>query len=133
MFIIRPIFFIVTLSLGFVLSQNLDGISKIREGIFELATSFVEKEQTPITTGIAELAEAPSNISRFLAPEYWKYGIIIVGVFAGIFTASWSGALLLGFIGGILFSPEIASYPILSEYALLISNSLKDFIRQLVN
>ena len=49
MFIVRPIFFIVTLALGFVLSQNLDGILKIREGVFDLATSFVEKGQTQET------------------------------------------------------------------------------------
>ena len=87
MFIVRPIFFIVTLAFGFVLSQNLDGILKIREGVFELATSFVEKKQTQ-EAGTAGLIESPSNVSKFLAPEYWKYGVIIVGVFAGLFTAS---------------------------------------------
>ena len=132
MFIVRPIFFIVTLAFGFVLSQNLDGILKIREGVFELATSFVEKKQTQ-ETGTAGLIESPSNVSKFLAPEYWKYGVIIVGVFAGLFTASLGSALLLGFLGGILFSPEISAFPILSENALLISNGVKDLIRGLVN
>lgn len=132
MFIIRPIFFIVTLAFGFVLAQNLDGILKIREGVFELATSFVNKEQ-PQATGSVEFIEPPSSVGKFLAPEYWKYGVIIVGLFAGLFTASMVGALLLGFLGGILFSPEISVIPILSEHAVLISNSVKDFIRQLVN
>ena len=132
MFIIRPIFFIVTLALGFVLSQNLDGILKIREGVFELATSFVEKQQ-PQEAGTVAAVEPPSNVSKYLAPEYWKYGVIIVGLFAGLFTASLTGALLFGILGGILFSPEISTYPILSEHAVLISNGIKDLIRQFVN
>lgn len=132
MFIIRPIFFIVTLALGFVLSQNLDGILKIREGIFELATSFVEKKPVQ-EAGAVEFSAPPSNTSKYLAPEYWKYGVIIVGLFAGLFTASMVGALLLGFLGGILFSPEISAIPLLSENAVLISNGIKDLIRQWVN
>ncbi len=132
MFIVRPIIFIVTLAFGFVLSQNLDGILTIRAGIFELATSFVEKKQTQ-DAGTMESSEPPSNVSKYLAPEYWKYGVIIVGLFAGLFTASIISTLLLGFLGGILFSPEISAYPILSENALLISNSVKDLIRQFVN
>ena len=132
MFIVRPIFFIVTLALGFVLSQNLDGILKIREGVFDLATSFVEKGQTQ-EEGTSGFSEPLSDVSKYLAPEYWKYGVIIVGLFAGLFTASMTGAMLLGFLGGILFSPEISAYPILSEHAVLISNGIKDLIRGLVN
>ena len=132
MFIVRPIFFIITLALGFVLSQNLDGILKIREGVFDLATSFVEKGQTQ-EEGTSGFSEPLSDVSKYLAPEYWKYGVIIVGLFAGLFTASLTGAMLLGFLGGILFSPEISAYPILSEHAVLISNGIKDLIRGLVN
>ena len=132
MFIVRPIFFIITLALGFVLSQNLDGILKIREGVFDLATSFVEKGQTQ-EEGTSGFSEPLSDVSKYLAPEYWKYGVIIVGLFAGLFTASMTGAMLLGFLGGILFSPEISAYPILSEHAVLISNGIKDLIRGLVN
>ena len=132
MFIVRPIFFIITLALGFVLSQNLDGILKIREGVFDLATSFVEKGQTQ-EAGTSGFSEPLSDVSKYLAPEYWKYGVIIVGLFAGLFTASMTGAMLLGFLGGILFSPEISAYPILSEHAVLISNGIKDLIRGLVN
>ena len=121
MFIVRPIFFIVTLAFGFVLSQNLDGIFKIREGVFDLATSFVEKKQTQ-EVGTIGFSEPGSNVSKYLAPEYWKYGVIIVGLFAGLFTASLGSALLLGFLGGILFSPEISAIPLLSENAVLISN-----------
>ena len=132
MFIIRPIFFIVALAFGFVLSQNLDGISKIREGIFELATSFVEAKSTQ-EVSTAEISEPSLDVSKYLAPEYWKYGVIVVGLFAGLFTASIGSALLLGFLGGILFSPEISTYPILSEQAVLISNGVKDLIRQLVS
>ena len=132
MFIVRPIFFIITLALGFVLSQNLDGILKIREGVFDLATSFVEKGQTQ-EEGTSGFSEPLSDVSKYLAPEYWKYGVIIVGLFAGLFTASMTGAMLLGFLGGILFSPEISAYPILSEQAVLISNGIKDLIRGFVN
>ena len=132
MFIVRPIFFIITLALGFVLSQNLDGILKIREGVFDLATSFVEKGQTQ-EEGTSGFSEPLSDVSKYLAPEYWKYGVIIVGLFAGLFTASLTGAMLLGFLGGILFSPEISAYPILSEQAVLISNGIKDLIRGFVN
>ena len=72
MFILRPIIFIVTLAFGFVLSQNLDGILKIREGVFDLATSFVGKSQSQ-EEGALELSGPPSDVSKYLAPEYWKY------------------------------------------------------------
>ena len=132
MFIVRPIIFIVMLAFGFVLSQNLDGILTIRAGVFELGTSFVEKGQTQ-EAGAVELREPLSNASRFLAPEYWKYGVIIVWLFAGLFTASVVSTVLLGFMGGILFSPEISAFPMLSENAVLISDGVRDLIRQLVN
>ena len=132
MFILRPIIFIVTLAFGFVLSQNLDGVLKIREGVFDLATAFVEKGPSQ-EEGSLELGGSPLNVSKYLAPEYWKYGVIIVGLFAGLFTASLVSAMLLGFLGGIIFSPEISAVPILSEQAVLISNAVKDLIRQLVN
>jgi hypothetical protein len=132
MFILRPIIFIVTLAFGFVLSQNLDGILKIREGVFDLATSFVEKSPSQ-ESGALEISAPTVNVSKYLAPEYWKYGVIVVWLFAGLFTASLVSTLLLGFLGGILFSPEISAVPILSEQAVLLSNAVKDLIRQLVN
>lgn len=128
MIFIRSIVFIVTLAFGFVLSHNANGILKIREGVYELTTSFADEAKAENA-----FVESSTKTTKYLNPQFWKYGIMIVGGFTGLFTASLVGAAGLGFFGGIIFSPEISTYPILTDYAVTISENTKSIIVGLFN
>jgi len=150
--IIRAIIFTVALAFGFILSGSLDGIGKIRAGTTDLASSIINSFQgreitanTNNETGagiggdlnigsdigggfgsditIATDTNLPQT-SDYATPKNAKYLVIAIGVIFGIFTATLVGAGLIGLVGGVLFSPEIASVPFLAEAAVSVSSAV---------
>lgn len=146
MIIIRAIIFTVALAFGFILSGSLDGIGKIRAGTTDLASSVISSFQDrKITTStdsetsigigsdiggdfgsdinIGRDINLP-NASNYVTTKNAKYLVIAIGLVFGIFTATLIGAGLIGLVGGVLFSPEIASVPFLADAAVSVSSTV---------
>ena len=120
MIFIRAIIFTVALAFGFILSGSLAGIEKIREGATDLTTSLISSFQDRELTADTD----SSVISRFATVKTAKYLLLALGLFCGIFTATLVGAGVIGLLGGVLFSPEIASVPLLADAAVSISGTV---------
>jgi len=123
--LLRAIIFTVTLAFGFILSGNLAGIDKIREGATDLTTSLIsglQKQELATDTDIGN--ETSTVVSKYANPTTAKYLLIAIGIICGIFTAKLIGAGVIGLLGGVLFSPEIASVPVLADAAVSISSTV---------
>jgi len=123
--LLRAIIFTVTLAFGFILSGNLAGIDKIREGATDLTTSLIsglQKQELATDTDIGN--ETSTVVSKYANPTTAKYLLIAIGLICGIFTAKLIGAGVIGLLGGVLFSPEIASVPVLADAAVSISSTV---------
>ncbi len=139
MIFLRAIIFIVTLAFGFIYSGSLDGIEKIREGGTDLAASIISSFQEPeITEGaeiVIDLEKEPSVVATYATPTTAKILLIAIGLFCAIFMATLPGAGALGLLGGVLFSPDIASVPVLADAAVSISSTVSalwaDFIAKM--
>jgi len=121
---LRAIIFTVTLAFGFILSGNLDGIEKIREGASDLATSIISSFQDSEIAANTDIGNDTSVVSQYATPTTAKYLLIAIGLLFSIFTATLIGAGVIGLLGGVLFSPEIASVPVLADAAVSISNTV---------
>lgn len=124
MILIRAAIFTVALAFGFIFSGNLDGIEKIREGSADLATSIVSAFQNQELSESADINSDSSGVVRYLSPTTAKYLLIAVGLIFGIFMATLIGAGVMGLLGGVLFSPEIASVPVLADAAVSVSTTV---------
>lgn len=124
MIIIRSIIFTIALAFGFILSANLDGIEKIREGASDMASSIISAFQNRESSSIDEIDNSLSTVSKYASPTTAKYLLIVAFVIYGFFSATLIGAGVAGLLGGVLFSPEIASIPILSDAAVSISSTV---------
>jgi len=125
-FLLRAVIFTVTLAFGFILSGNLAGIEKIRSGATDLTASAInsfQKNELATETGIANDTSA---VSKYATVKTAKYLALAVGIFCGIFTATLIGAGFIGLLGGILFSPEIASVPFLADAAVSVSSTVSE-------
>ena len=69
-----------------------------------------------------------TGIGEYLNPTTLKYLAILVFVYIGLFRASFFNAVVLGVIGGILFSPEIRQVPVLAEYSVIIEEFVSNVI-----
>ena len=121
---LRAIIFTVTLAFGFILSGNLAGIEKVREGSADIATSIINSFQDKALTADTEISASTSAVSRYATVKTAKYLTVALGVFFGIFSATLIGAGVIGLLGGVLFSPEIASVPALADAAVSISGTV---------
>jgi hypothetical protein len=131
-FIIRSIVFTITLAFGFILSGNLDGIDKIRDGAGDMANSIVSSFQHSESNVTTEFEQTPSAISTYVNQTNAKYLLIAAVLVFGLFMASLVGAGILGFVAGILFSPEIASVPFLAQAAVAISDTVSTLWSDLI-
>ncbi len=132
MIIIRAIIFIVALAFGFILSGNLAGIDKIRDGGTDLAESVISSFQNQELTDAAVIDGDSSAVSKYATATNAKYLLIAMGVFFGVFSATIIGAGVIGLLGGVLFSPEIASVPVLADAAVSISNTVSSLWSDLI-
>ena len=136
MFIIRGALFIVALACSFVMSGNLDGIDQIRGGIADMVNSFsdnvnienVNTENLNTETNAPVVGESADGIGKYINPTTLKYFSMLVIVYIGLFRASLFNAIVLGVIGGILFSPEIRQVPVLAEYSVVIDEFVSNII-----
>ncbi len=126
MFIIRGAVFVVVLACSFVLSGNLDGIDQIRGGISDMVNSFSKTVNTD--ADVPAIGGNETGIGEYLNPTTLKYLAILVFVYIGLFRASFFNAIVLGVIGGILFSPEIRQVPVLAEYSVIIEEFVSNVI-----
>ena len=131
-FFLRAIIFTVALAFGFILSGNLAGIEKIRAGATDLTTSIINSLQERELAADADIANDTSGVSKYATVKTAKYLTVAIGIFCGIFTATLIGAGVIGFLGGILFSPEIASVPVLADAAVAISSSVSELWENLL-
>ena len=122
----------MTLAFGFILSGNLAGIEKIRAGATDLTTSIINSLQERELAADADIANDTSGVSKYATVKTAKYLTVAIGIFCGIFTATLIGAGVIGFLGGILFSPEIASVPVLADAAVAISSSVSELWENLL-
>ena len=121
---LRTIIFTVTLAFGFIFSGNLDGIEKVREGVNDMATSVITGFQDRESTDSSGFSSERSVVSQYVTPTTAKYLLIAIGLICGLFTATLIGAGVIGLLGGVLFSPEIASVPFLADAAVSISSTV---------
>jgi len=126
------IVFTITLAFGFILSGNLDGIDKIRDGAGDMANSIVSSFQHSESNVTTEFEQTPSAISTYVNQTNAKYLLIAAVLVFGLFMASLVGAGILGFVAGILFSPEIASVPFLAQAAVAISDTVSTLWSDLI-
>ena len=131
-FFLRAIIFTVALAFGFILSGNLAGIEKIRAGATDLTTSIINSLQERELAADADIANDTSGVSKYATVKTAKYLTVAIGIFCGIFTATLIGAGVIGLLGGILFSPEIASFPFLADAAVAISSSVSELWDNLI-
>ena len=124
MIFIRSIIFIVTLAFGFILSGNLAGIEKIREGAADMAESVITAFQHRESDAIPDIGREPSVIATYVTQANAKYLLIAIVLICGFFGASIVSAGVLGLLSGVLFSPEIASVPFLAQAAVTISDTI---------
>lgn len=124
MIFIRSIIFTVTLAFGFILSGNLDGIGKIREGAADMAESVIAAFQNRESTVSTDVGREPSVIGTYVTQTNAKYLLIAIVLICGFFGASIVSAGVLGLLSGVLFSPEIASVPFLAQAAVTISDTV---------
>lgn len=129
---LRAIIFIVTLAFGFILSGNLAGIEKIRDGASDLATSVISSFQSREFSANTDIIGDSSIVSQYATPTTAKYLLIALGLICGLFTATLIGAGVIGLLGGVLFSPEIASVPFLADAALSISSTVSSLWADLI-
>ena len=132
----------MALAFGFILSGNLAGIEKIRAGATDLTTSLINSLQanslqanSPQETELAAetiIANDISGVSKYATVKTAKYLTVAIGIFCGLFTATLIGAGVIGLLGGILFSPEIASFPVLADAAVAISSSVSELWENLL-
>ena len=132
MIFLRAIIFTLTLAFGFILSGNLAGIEKIRAGATDLTTSIINSLQESELTADADITNDTSGVSKYATVKTAKYLTLAIGIFCGIFTATLIGAGVIGLLGGILFSPEIASVPVLADAAVAISSSVSELWENLL-
>ena len=123
MIFLRAIIFTLTLAFGFILSGNLASIEKIREGATDLTTSIINSFHNREFTSDTNIANDTSIVSRYATVKTAKYLTLALGIFCGMFTATLIGSGVIGLTGGVLFSPEIASVPVLAEAAVSISST----------
>ena len=137
MIFLRAIIFTLTLAFGFILSGNLAGIEKIREGATDLTTSIINSFHNREFTSDTNIANDTSIVSRYATVKTAKYLTLALGIFCGMFTATLIGSGVIGLTGGVLFSPEIASVPVLAEAAMSISSTASalwtDLIAKITN
>ena len=131
-FFLRAIIFTVALAFGFILSGNLAGIEKIRAGATDLTTSIINSLQERELAADADIANDTSGVSNYATVKTAKYLTVAIGIFCGLFTATLIGAGVIGLLGGILFSPEIASFPVLADAAVAISSSVSELWENLL-
>lgn len=131
-FFLRAIIFTVALAFGFILSGNLAGIEKIRAGATDLTTSIINSLQERELAADADIANDTSGVSKYATVKTAKYLTVAIGIFCGLFTATLIGAGVIGLLGGILFSPEIASFPVLADAAVAISSSVSELWENLL-
>jgi hypothetical protein len=129
--ILRSLVFTVALAFGFILSGNLAGIEKIREGGSDMANSIISSFQHTEAT-VTDFDRKPSIVSTYINQTNAKYLFIAVVLIFGFFMASLVGAGILGLVSGVLFSPEIASVPFLAQAAVTISDTVSTLWRDLI-
>jgi len=130
---IRATIFAVTLAFGFILSGNLAGIEKIREGATELTASVISSFQKQELSATTDVASDTPSVAKYASPTTAKYLLIAIGLIFGIFTATLIGAGVIGLLGGVLFSPEIASVPVLADAAVSISSTVSVWWAELMS
>jgi len=118
------------------------GIEKIRAGATDLTTSVINSLQvnslqanSPQETELAtdtDIATDTLGVSKYATVKTAKYLTLAIGIFCGLFTATLIGAGVIGLLGGILFSPEIASVPVLADAAVAISSSVSELWNSLI-
>ena len=126
MFLIRGAVFVIVLACSFVLSGNLDGIDQIRGGISDMVNSFSATVDADVEAPV--VGEGELDIGKYVNPTTLKYFSMFLLVFIGLFRASFFNVIVLGFIGGILFSPEIRQVPVLAEYSVIIDELVSNVI-----